>query len=1133
MANVSYDTINGRPTNFTVDGKPITNPTDVKNLTAAALESERVRDKYKGLPITPESRAAKKEANAGVFAAGGVALNNFNAAATPPASSGAQTQQAQAARDDRANSQTPPGPPLAAGPNGRVAPAGTPPPTNARAPNTNTADAGTNAPVRPAANTQSTPANTAQPVQRPGNTPPVGSPPTPYDPNSFSARATNALAAVIGGDDAYTSALRSRINSFVAATPRVVSQANSLAQYYSYTYNISIYIMSPGDYKKLVFDKRRNISGYQLLMQSGGAPFVNSQAATPQGAAPTGTGNNPVNNTQTSQVNSAGRNQYFPLDFYLDDIKITSKVPGKGSGSPHMIQELNFKILEPNGISLLDNLYNACQAYVGKKQNYNSQNYLMVIKFYGYDQNGNLVRTTGFSDTSGGSTEPGVIVEKYIPFRFNNITFRIANKITEYTCTCMVPQNGIASGQGRGTIPYNVELSAKTLNDVFNSGAAFSNTTIFDKLRTLISGGRETQSSSTPGGSGTSGAPPKAGSGPTATLTSGLVDALNKYEREHVDNGIFEVADEYAVVFTDDIIANAETTPPGNVAKGTTPMNNNNTASQQKDPNKQSVDVSSKNTSATAGTSIIQFIDQAIRNSRYIYDQQTKIIDPETQKEKPNGTAAQSMAWYRVGLQVEPKDYDYKRNDYAYKITYQISPYLVNDIKSDYFPKSEFRGVHKRYAYWFTGENSEVLSFEQNFNALYYMVVNSTQQPLNQSYDYREVEKRMYQTRSNQSDQGQAGKVNEPGANAADRLYSPSDLQIAKLQIVGDPAWIFQGEIWSGIAGSSFKYTAFLPDGTINPEAGQVLFELAWNKPVDYNLDTGIQDPYQTGNSANSVIGTVGDKKPSTTQSFVYTPITITSSFSQGKFTQDIDGYVQTFPIKQPDKAPPTLTQKILGGVATGARAVLNAAENNTSQDALSLVAKVGAKLINGTIRGVEYVSAKVSANSTATATENAARSQLTTVPSTGAKPPTSNGQPVGTAASASTTRQPSGGTPVNTVTSSTFNENTFRTNNPVAWSQYSQYKQAEQLRLYNIERASLTRQAQNGIIFNSTISAQQQAAINTKAQQLAAQQAQQNAFNVFQNAIVSAGAGGTTTSTTPANAAQVNTRSYEVAKDL
>jgi hypothetical protein len=146
---------------------------------------------------------------------------------------------------------------------------------------------------------------------------------------------------------------------------------------------------------------------------------------------------------------------------------------------------------------LLDNLFNAVQAYTGKRQNYLSQNYLMVIRFYGYDQNGNLVRAAGFPDAGNTTTTSGAVIEKYIPFQFKNITFKIANKITEYNCTATLVQNAVASGQGRGTIPYNVELTAKTINEVFNSKASFSSTSIFDKLRNLISGGRETQSSNT------------------------------------------------------------------------------------------------------------------------------------------------------------------------------------------------------------------------------------------------------------------------------------------------------------------------------------------------------------------------------------------------------------------------------------------------------------------------------------------------------------------------------------------------------------------------------------------------------------------------------------------------------------
>ena len=1130
MATVSFRLVNGLPTTpVTVNGVPITNPTDVRNLIAAETRAIEVANSFRGQPITPESREATQTARAGVQSAGIVALNNAQAGQTPQ-NAGAQTQGAQAARNNNANTQNPPVPQLTQNANGRVGQNQTQPPTNART-RTNTADVGTNAPTRAGTSTQATPAVTAQPVQTPRNTPSVGSTAASWVTNPVNALTNAVIGAFSGGDDAYTSALRSRINSFVAANAVVAPQANLLGQYYSYTYNISLYIMSPADYKKLVLDKTRNIPGFQLLIQSGGAPFVNEQNATPQGVAPAGTGNNPVNNQQSQKVASAGRNQYFPLDFYIDDVKVQQLVPGKGSKSPHGITQLNFKISEPNGLSLIDNLYNATQAYTGKRQNYASQNYLMVIRFYGYDENGNLVRAAGFPTDN--SIAPGPIVEKYIPFQFTNITFRVANKITEYNCSAIVPQNAVASGQGRGTIPYNVELSAETLNQVFNSKASFSSTSIFDKLRTLVSGGRETQSTNRPTTGNTGSAPAKAGSAPGPTLTSGLVDALNTYEREHVEKGIFEIADEYAVVFTDDILSTAKLTPPGSVVKGKTSMNNNVTASQQKNTSKQSVDVNSKNTSAVAGTSIIQFIDQTVRNSRYIYDQQTKIIDPETQKEKPNGTAANALAWYRVGLQVEPKGYDLKRNDYAYKITYQVSPYLVNDIKSDYFPQGQFRGVQKRYLYWFTGENTEILSYEQDFNSLFYLVANTGNQvPPGADIDYREVEKRMYQTRSNQSDQGQDGKVNEPGANAADRLYSPADLSKIKMTIVGDPGWIAQGEIWSGIAGSGFRYDPFLPDGTINSEPAEVLFEVAWNKPVDYNLETGIQDPYQQGNGANSVIAGGGDAKKTTTQSNIYKATTISSTFSQGKFTQDLEGILVSFPIKKPDKAPPTLTQRLLNTAATGARSLLNTVADNDTINPISLVAKAGAKVIRGAVKGVEYVVNRNDASNAATAAENAARSQRTPVPSQGARPPTSNGQAVGPA-STSQSRQPSGGTIVNSQTITTFNETVFQQNNPVAWSQFVQFRQAEQVRIYNLERASLTRQAQNGIIFNNTISARQQSQIDAKAQQISQQQAQQNAIATFQNAIVGAGAGGTTTTTTPANTAQVNTASYTITRDF
>jgi hypothetical protein len=124
---------------------------------------------------------------------------------------------------------------------------------------------------------------------------------------------------------------------------------------------------------------------------------------------------------------------------------------GKGTGGAHNITELRFKIIEPNGISLLDNLFKATKQYIESgggassttvNNNYAAQNYLMVIRWYGYDSEGNMVTGTGTRDPSGKS-DLNSIVEKFIPFQFTGIKFRIANKLTEYECTAVCPQNVI------------------------------------------------------------------------------------------------------------------------------------------------------------------------------------------------------------------------------------------------------------------------------------------------------------------------------------------------------------------------------------------------------------------------------------------------------------------------------------------------------------------------------------------------------------------------------------------------------------------------------------------------------------------------------------------------------------------
>ena len=612
--------------------------------------------------------------------------------------------------------------------------------------------------------------------------------------DSIQTQATNATAA----------AVNSRFN--LALQP----QPNILDQYASYTYSISIYLLGPQEIAEFQESKTRSLNSGNLLIQSGGIPRND-------------------------------RNQFFPLDFYIDDLQVKTFQQGAGTGIAHNTTEMSFKLVEPLGITLFRRLTAAIKEYNertnSKAVHYASQPYLMAIRFYGYDIDGNLVSPNSgnlFDDPTPASTNSAAnaITEKFIPFIFSNIKLTVTNALTEYQCSCMALQD-LGFSQTRGIVPYNVQLTATTLENLLSGNATFAAPPAAPPAANAAA----------------TAAPPNATAAPKPTVTGGLTDALNKYQQERVKSGEYEFADVYKIVFTDqtNVIRNAQIIPPGQTNLGTTGQTAPTTAADAKDPKKNSVNNNSLNVAITAGMPVSKFLDQVIRGSQYIYDQQVKIKDPKTGKIVPRDTGAITPSWYRIGVQMRPlrDKFDRKRGDYAYEITYSINMYKVAKIESPWFPKGQFRGTHKKYEYLFTGRNTSVIKFDQDFNYQYYLTVNAEQLPQNITSDYRELYRKSYSPNSGQSSQGAPADAREPGANAADYLYSPSDQGQVSIEILGDPAWIYQGEMWSGVGGESItrgEYVNFLPDGTINHESQEVLFELAWNQPGDYNLDTGLMD---------------------------------------------------------------------------------------------------------------------------------------------------------------------------------------------------------------------------------------------------------------------------------------------------
>ena len=817
------------------------------------------------------------------------------------------------------------------------------PPTNAQEPattNNGGGDVGTNSPVRTTEQTQATneysqginirsedgTLSTLRKNPETGELYDAGGLPGGIDLKTTPGTGTNDDSA-----NRSTTTTAAAVNVAFNDNQPIVPQPNVLDNFYSYTYNASVYLMTPTQYERLLRSKKKTISGYQLLFQTGGAP---NNVGGARGASANDTTSQLFNTeaqataAQAASGPDAGRNPFFPLDYYIDTVSLESVMAGKQTSAAHMTSTLKFTVVEPNGITLLDNLYKAVQDFIPKEGsgaiNYTACAYLMVIRFYGYDQNGKLMKVGTVNPD--GTSDSKSIVEKFIPFLIRKINWGVSNKLVSYEFDCAPIGLQIAGTTRRGTIPYDIELADSSVkgllgNDVAYSAAAAPSTapgksTSYNVAFDSGSGGdswdsntqTEQQRPAATNAAVAPKAPDKANSAPTnkKTVRQGLMGAMNDFQKDLVSRKIYQRADEYTLEFANgaEDIANATIKPAGKVTntKNTpmAPAANQNASSLDSDRIAAALDV--RNFQITAGMQILQAVDLAIRNSSYIYNQSLIKFNEDGTAEVNEQAAQKTVNWYQISMKAEQIGYDTLRNDYAYRITYTVSKLPLQNFNSKFFPLTKFKGIHKSYPYWFTGQNTAVLDFQQSFNTLYNITVSGTD-PENQAAtklrqrfasSMRELPYYTYDARSSQSPMGAEGKGEEVGANAADYLYSPSDMARAKIRIIGDPAWIQQGSIATGVSAKDFSYSAFNSDGTINFDSNQVMFEVAWQRPEDYSLETGLADPYAKTNGARNPI-----------QSTVYQAIKVTSDFKQGRFEQNIEGTLYMFP--KPDgknKAP-------------------------------------------------------------------------------------------------------------------------------------------------------------------------------------------------------------------------------------
>ena len=637
----------------------------------------------------------------------------------------------------------------------------------------------------------------------------------------------------------------------IASGPKPgVRPQNPLASLSSYTYQITLYMITPDAYDAFIQSGRNNINAINNA--------ANPQVATQIEESSSGA----YIIAQSGGINNKTSKRAFDFDFYIDDLKINTTTNAKAKKTSSNDTEMSFNIYEPYGFSFITKLNNAASILKRKSKlkNFNhianatKHFFVLGIRFQGYDENGKEISaaSTYNQDTFDVTGDSGGVFERFFDIRITDMKFKIDGKITVYNITAatIAPKAGFGVKYGR-----------------IDKGARVEGTTVEDVLRG----------------------------------TKGLLTTLNEQQVLQANkNGEGSIPNVYKLRYlgsAESEIGNASIVSIADLDKSKLPMS---VAENIKQVN-EAVSVSAvPNTNRRTITfandvSIMQAIGSIVSQSSYLENALTEIIKSDTEPPQPGqGTATvkdpnpRTIKWYNLGSEVKCLGFDTVVGDFAYEITYVIQPYETPMVTSPYVGKtSKYYGAHKRYEYWFTGKNSEILHYEQKMDNSYFLpAMNPTGSAASQGggADIPTVPgKRQNEDRTGRLDLGK-----EAQNSYLTSLYDPGAYATAKVTILGDPDYLMQDSPSS----INQVYRQFYGKGfTINPNGGQVFIEIDFKEAQDYNNDDGLL----TIN--DSILFWKYPKEVSSQIKGVSYMLTeVISIFSKGKFTQELDCVINQFP---------------------------------------------------------------------------------------------------------------------------------------------------------------------------------------------------------------------------------------------
>lgn len=624
---------------------------------------------------------------------------------------------------------------------------------------------------------------------------------------------------------------------------------NPLGYFSSYTYQLTLYMLTADAYNAFIESNKRNINDLVIKTNSGDGAIKN-------GGAYVVLQSGGINDKTTQRAPG------FELDYYIDNLQIKSLMSPNANQSPTTSTKFSFQIIEPYGFSFLSNLKKAADEIgkytstlnAGKLKDPGRQFFVIGLRFQGYDKYGKLF--TGKEIVDGKILDPvgtgNGCFETFYPIILTKINFKIDGKAVVYSCEA-VSDNTNSNSIKMNTIPTQVTIEAETVEEA------------------LIG-------------------------------ETGLLTHINNYyielEKQPKPQGI-DKGHRYNVKFVGDLenLRTATLGIPEDVLLWKYPI--------RRDPNDpagvKSISNSNKRQISFGDKPLITAaIEKIVSQSSYLRNAvktyYTNEVSPNEQtKSDPEAKVPNDVGYFRwicITTTTKVIGYSSTNSDWVYEITYVISPYETPVLLSPYPKKlANYYGPWKRYDYYFTGQNTEIINYEQVNNFGYFLVtLDPRSDDTNEDTPSTNIpQNTVLRTGTNSTGSVGVGPAETQGSITTN-LYDPRSYSNARIVILGDPDFLVQDSLNYDVNTGKFDQFFATNGTTINPTGGQVFIEINFNEGKDYQYKDGLM------NINDSIVFWQYPKAiKQLVQGVSYQITHITSTFKGGKFTQELQCIINQF----------------------------------------------------------------------------------------------------------------------------------------------------------------------------------------------------------------------------------------------